>query len=200
MPSVPGAGDRSRVEAQIRRWQDQVLDLTRTNPLIGLNRSRVAKLQVAAPLADPLFAGFIVDEKEFAQVILQRRIHLRFRVGEPQAKRRAGSSALELTGRHPQRADGFAELLVAPSQSTEGQVQRGHTSFLQRGLRIVPEPPKAPQQFVRRTSKVRSPGSMVRPPSRSASGGAPAGISRALRRTNGIFIARAAASPYTQIA
>jgi hypothetical protein len=34
---------RDRVKAQIRRWQDRVLDLTKSNPLIGLNRSRVAQ-------------------------------------------------------------------------------------------------------------------------------------------------------------
>ena len=47
----PGAVDRERVEAQMRRWQDSVFDLTKSNPLIGLNRSRVAKLLVTARLS-----------------------------------------------------------------------------------------------------------------------------------------------------
>ena len=41
--------DRERVRMQMRAWQDRVLDLTKSNPLIGLNRSRVTKLRIIAP-------------------------------------------------------------------------------------------------------------------------------------------------------
>jgi len=36
-PSPRGPIDHGRIEAQMRRWQDRVLDLTKSNPLIGLN-------------------------------------------------------------------------------------------------------------------------------------------------------------------
>ena len=58
----PGGVDRERVKAQMRRWQDCVLDLTKSNPLVGLNRSRVAKLLVIAPNANSLFSSFVLNE------------------------------------------------------------------------------------------------------------------------------------------
>src|SRR6266516_2879627 len=57
-----GAVDHDRVKAQMRRWQDRVLDLTKSNPLIGLNRSRVTKLRVTSPDAVALFSSIVVDE------------------------------------------------------------------------------------------------------------------------------------------
>jgi very-short-patch-repair endonuclease len=58
----PNTVDRERVRAQMRVWQDRVLDLTKSNPLIGLNRSRVTKLRVTSPDAVTLFSRLAVDE------------------------------------------------------------------------------------------------------------------------------------------
>ncbi|MDP1991611.1 MAG: DUF3320 domain-containing protein [Syntrophales bacterium] len=63
--SVPlGHIDVTRVKAQMRRWQDGVLDLTKSNPLIGLNRSRVAKFSVIEPDANVIFSMFVIEEKQ----------------------------------------------------------------------------------------------------------------------------------------
>lgn len=65
--------DSECVKAQIRRWQDRVLDLTKSNPLIGLNRARVAKLPVVAPDAAALFGTFILDETPLRMPLVRRR-------------------------------------------------------------------------------------------------------------------------------
>jgi hypothetical protein len=65
--------DRDRVGAQIRAWQDRVLDLTKSNPLIGLNRSRVSKLRVTAPDAQTLFKSAVVDEATVLLPLIRKR-------------------------------------------------------------------------------------------------------------------------------
>jgi len=71
--SFRGVVDRDRVKAQIRLWQDRVLDLTKSNPLIGLNRSRVAKLQVAEPDTGTLFGAFAVEESHLRMPLVRKR-------------------------------------------------------------------------------------------------------------------------------
>src|SRR4030042_1452343 len=72
--------DSARVKAQMRRWQDRVLDLTKSNPLIGLNRSRVAKFQVIEPDANALFSMTVIEEKQLRMPF--------FRSDKKQLKRR----------------------------------------------------------------------------------------------------------------
>jgi len=72
-PSPRGPIDHGRIEAQMRRWQDRVLDLTKSNPLIGLNRSRVSKLQVIEPSGDTLFARFVVEGHQLRMPLVRKR-------------------------------------------------------------------------------------------------------------------------------
>ncbi len=62
-PSLAGAVDLERVRAQLKRWQERLLDLTKGNPLLGLNRSRVSKLRVTEPGAHALFRDFVVPDE-----------------------------------------------------------------------------------------------------------------------------------------
>jgi very-short-patch-repair endonuclease len=71
--SAVGAVDRDRVKAQMRRWQDRVLDLTKSNPLIGLNRSRVAKLLAIEPDLNEIFSVFALDEKQLRMPLVRKR-------------------------------------------------------------------------------------------------------------------------------
>src|SRR4029077_14858787 len=73
MAPTSGTVDRERVKAQIRRWQDRVLDLTKSNPLIGLNRSRVAKLPVVAPDPSSLFGTFVIDGSPLRMPLVRKR-------------------------------------------------------------------------------------------------------------------------------
>lgn len=56
------ASDVTRIGAQLARWQERLLDLSRANPLLGLNRSRMTRLRVTEPPASQLFAAFVVGE------------------------------------------------------------------------------------------------------------------------------------------
>lgn len=57
----------------MRQWQDRVLDLTKSNPLIGLNRSRVARLQIIEPKANNLFATLVIDGTHVRMPLVRRR-------------------------------------------------------------------------------------------------------------------------------
>src|SRR2546427_4540164 len=57
-----GPVDLERVRAQLRRWQERLLDLTKANPLLGINRSRVSKLRVVEPAPHKLFGDFAVPD------------------------------------------------------------------------------------------------------------------------------------------
>ena len=65
--------DRARVHAQMRVWQERVLDLTKSNPLIGLNRSRVTKLRVTSPDAVALFGRVVVNEATLKLPLVRKR-------------------------------------------------------------------------------------------------------------------------------
>jgi hypothetical protein len=54
--------DTDRVRAQVKRWQERLLDLTRANPLLGLNRSRVSKLRVVEPGCLELFRTLVLQD------------------------------------------------------------------------------------------------------------------------------------------
>ena len=65
--------DAERVKAQMRRWQDQVLDLTKSNPLLSLNRSRVSRLEVTGPTAHTLFSALVVDGNQLRMPLVRKR-------------------------------------------------------------------------------------------------------------------------------
>ena len=50
-----------------------MLDLTKSNPLLGLNRSRVSKLKVTAPSTSELFKRFVLDEAELRMPLVRKR-------------------------------------------------------------------------------------------------------------------------------
>jgi len=66
--------DAARVKAQIRVWQQQLLDLTKGNPLLGLNRSRVSKLRVSAPAASALWDRVVVGDAAVQLPLVTRHI------------------------------------------------------------------------------------------------------------------------------
>ena len=73
MSPAMGAIDRDRVKVQMRRWQDRVLDLTKSNPLIGLNRSRVSKLLAVEPGLNEIFSAFAIDETQLRMPLVRKR-------------------------------------------------------------------------------------------------------------------------------
>jgi len=65
--------DTARIAAQLRKWQERLLDLTKANPLLGINRSRVSKLLAIDPDAGTLFDRFIVDEENFRMPLVRKK-------------------------------------------------------------------------------------------------------------------------------
>jgi len=57
------AFDEEKIRAQLRKWQERLLDLTKSNPLLGLNRARVSKLRVIAPDPQDLFRTFVLADE-----------------------------------------------------------------------------------------------------------------------------------------
>jgi len=65
--------DEKKIRAQLKKWQERLLDLTKGNPLLGLNRSRVSKLRVTAPALDEIFSQIVVAESEIRLPMAVRR-------------------------------------------------------------------------------------------------------------------------------
>jgi hypothetical protein len=65
--------DEKRIRAQLKKWQERLLDLTKGNPLLGLNRSRVSKLRVTAPALNEIFSHVVVAESEIRLPMAVRR-------------------------------------------------------------------------------------------------------------------------------
>jgi len=71
------AAGLERIRAQLARWQERLLDLTRANPLLNLSGSRVSKLRFTEPAAHALFQDFVVGERTFKmpRVVPRRGLH-----------------------------------------------------------------------------------------------------------------------------
>lgn len=78
------AYDADRIRAQLRRWQERLLDLTRANPLLSVDRSRVSKLRISDPSADALFERFVVGEGAPLRMPVVRKLR-RSGVRDPEA-------------------------------------------------------------------------------------------------------------------
>jgi hypothetical protein len=65
--------DEQRIRAQLKKWQERLLDLTKGNPLLALNRSRVSKLRIIRPEPTELFDAVAVDESEIRLPMAVRR-------------------------------------------------------------------------------------------------------------------------------
>jgi very-short-patch-repair endonuclease len=73
---APLTVDAERLRAQLKRWQERLIDLTKANPLLGINRSRVSRLHVTAPAPHQLFRDFAVADDAtltMPQVVKQPR-------------------------------------------------------------------------------------------------------------------------------
>jgi very-short-patch-repair endonuclease len=65
--------DEQKVRAQLKKWQERLLDLTKANPLLGLNRSRTSKLRIIRPEASELFNALVVEQAEIRLPMAERR-------------------------------------------------------------------------------------------------------------------------------
>jgi len=67
--------DLEKIRAQLKIWAERLLDLKRSNPLLGINRSRVSKLLVTSPDTASLFKKLVIDEEsiKIPLIILKKK-------------------------------------------------------------------------------------------------------------------------------
>jgi very-short-patch-repair endonuclease len=70
---LPKSVDAEKIKVLLPKWQERLLDLSKSNPLLGLNRSRVSKLKVISPPAVGLFKRFVLDEAELRMPLVRKR-------------------------------------------------------------------------------------------------------------------------------
>ncbi len=51
------------VDQRLFAWRERLVDLTKRNPLLGLNRARTTKMQVTSPASDAVFQTLVIDGK-----------------------------------------------------------------------------------------------------------------------------------------
>lgn len=62
--------DVSKILTQLKIWAERLLDLTKGNPLLGINRSRVSKLLVNTPDTALLFKLLVIDESSIKMPLI----------------------------------------------------------------------------------------------------------------------------------
>lgn len=65
--------DEQKIRAQLKKWQERLLDLSKSNPLLALNRSRVSRLRFIRPELGELFNSVVVAESEIRLPMALRR-------------------------------------------------------------------------------------------------------------------------------
>lgn len=61
---TPNDFDVEKILLQLKRWQEKLLDMSKANPLLGLNRARAAKLKIVAPELADIFEEIVLKESE----------------------------------------------------------------------------------------------------------------------------------------
>ena len=56
--------DVGKILLQFKRWQEKLLDMSKANPLLGLNRARAAKLKITTPDLPTIFEKLVLEEAE----------------------------------------------------------------------------------------------------------------------------------------
>lgn len=69
---APPSWETDKIRAQLREWRKRLLDINQSNPLLGLNRSRVSKLQVKNPEAAELFSKLVLKEAKLRMPFARR--------------------------------------------------------------------------------------------------------------------------------
>lgn len=64
--------DVEKIRLQLKRWQERLLDLSKSNPLLGINRARAAKLKIKGPNLFEIFQKLVVDESELRLPLIKK--------------------------------------------------------------------------------------------------------------------------------
>ncbi|MBI4155651.1 MAG: DUF4011 domain-containing protein, partial [Candidatus Zambryskibacteria bacterium] len=64
--------DVEKIRTQLKRWQEKLLDMSKSNPLLGLNRARAAKFKIKSPDAFTLFQQLAIDSNELHMPLVKK--------------------------------------------------------------------------------------------------------------------------------
>lgn len=64
--------DTEKIRSQLKRWQEKLLDMSKSNPLLGLNRARAAKFKIKSPDAFALFQQLAIDSNELRMPLVKK--------------------------------------------------------------------------------------------------------------------------------
>lgn len=62
-----------KIQAQLKVWQDRLINLSKANPLLCLNKGRVSKLKIVFPDYTKVFMEIVIEEKGVALPYLRRK-------------------------------------------------------------------------------------------------------------------------------
>ena len=64
--------DVQKIKVQLKRWQEKLLDPSKSNPLLGLNRSRTAKIKIIKPNYSDFFQKLVIGENQFRLPLVKK--------------------------------------------------------------------------------------------------------------------------------
>jgi len=64
--------DNEKVRKQLQVWREHLIDVSRGNPLLGINRSRTSKLHATFPDAAALFGALVLDGRAVRMPLITR--------------------------------------------------------------------------------------------------------------------------------
>jgi hypothetical protein len=72
--------DIQKIDAQLQKWREKLIDLTKSNPLLRINHSRVSKLQAIEPDLENLFIALVRDGKTLKMPLVKRKVKKKRRI------------------------------------------------------------------------------------------------------------------------
>ena len=64
--------DVEKIRSQLKRWQEKLLDMSKSNPLLGLNRARAAKFKIKSPDIFALFQQLVIESNELRMPLVKK--------------------------------------------------------------------------------------------------------------------------------
>ena len=63
-----------KIGLTLKRWQERLIDVSKSNPLLGLNRSRAAKLELDSPDLSFLLRKIYTDDSFITLPFVQKKL------------------------------------------------------------------------------------------------------------------------------
>ena len=78
----PDPTTEKAIRTQMAKWQDQLIDFSRRNPLLGMNRSIVSRLEITFPTSIDLYRQLVVERNDVLMPVARRRTATLFDINQ----------------------------------------------------------------------------------------------------------------------